>query len=116
MQAKQKVTLYLTPEVHKKLKINSAISSEPMSELAERALVFYLANSELVDGYEGVYGSTHRVYNCPHCESPLVLRDDELVALGKQAGIIAQEELDFDVIADGENESCPQGEGELVPC
>jgi len=49
MQAKQKVTLYLSPELHRRLKIRAAIDAEPMSELAERAIVFYLAHPELVD-------------------------------------------------------------------
>lgn len=116
MQAKQKVTLYLTPEVHKRLKISSAVTSEPMSELAERALVFYLANSELVEEFEGPYGRTHRVYSCPTCESSLAIRDSELVTLGKQPGIIDmdQDELDFETVQEGK--SYPQGEEELVPC
>ncbi len=111
MQAKQKVTLYLSPELHRKLKIRSAVDSEPMSELAERALVFYLANSELVD--EASYGTTHRVYSCPSCESTLALRDGELVALGKQPGVIGEplpiEEME-------KEEAHPKGEEELVPC
>ncbi len=113
MQVKQKVTLYLSPELHRRLKIRSAVESEPMSDLAERALVFYLANSELVDEVEASYGKTHRVYSCPSCESSLVLRDGELASLGKQAGVIGQissmNELD-------EDETHPKGEEELVPC
>lgn len=115
MQAKQKVTLYLTPEVHKRLKISSAIASEPMSELAERALVFYLANSELVDELEGAYGRTHRVYSCPVCETSLTVRDSDLVTLGNQPGVIGQEEIDFETVEE-EDKSYPQGEEELVPC
>ena len=34
MQTKQKVTLYLSPELHRRLKIRSAVDSEPMSDLA----------------------------------------------------------------------------------
>jgi hypothetical protein len=112
MQAKQKVTLYLSPELHRKLKIRSAVDSEPMSELAERALDFYLANSELVDEVEASYGRTHRVYTCPNCESSLVLRDGELVSLGKQPGIIGQERLSIDEMS----ETNPKDEEELVPC
>ncbi|MDM9380001.1 hypothetical protein QUB80_04715 [Chlorogloeopsis sp. ULAP01] len=113
MQAKQKVTLYLSPELHRKLKIRSAVDSEPMSELAERALVFYLAHSELVD--EGTsYGSTHKVYSCPNCESSLVLRDGELVALGQQPGLIGQEHLPMEEMEKELNH--PKGEEELVPC
>lgn len=115
MQTKQKVTLYLSPELHKKLKIRSAVDSEPMSELAERALVFYLTNSDLVDELEAsAYGRTHRVYSCPNCESSLVLRDGELVALGSQPGLIGQDHLPIDEMA--EEETHPKGEEELVPC
>lgn len=111
MQVKQKVTLYLSPELHRKLKIRSAVDSEPMSDLAERALVFYLANSELVDEVEASsYGRTHRVYSCPSCESSLVLRDGELAGLGNQQGVIGSDHL-LD-----ESEAHQPGEEELVPC
>ncbi|HYW21863.1 hypothetical protein [Nodularia sphaerocarpa] len=114
MQTKQKVTLYLSPELHKKLKIRSAIDSEPMSELAERALVFYLANSEIVEEVEAsAYGRTHRIYSCPECESSLVLRDGELIAMSSQAGIIP-EHLSIDEME--KDETHPKGEEELVPC
>ncbi|MEH2435132.1 MAG: hypothetical protein V7K25_12910 [Nostoc sp.] len=114
-QTKQKVTLYLSPELHKKLKIRSAVDSEPMSELAERALVFYLSNSELVDEVEdSSYGRTHRVYSCPTCDSSLVLRDGELVALGNQPGVVGQQRLSIDEM--DEDEANPKGEEELVPC
>lgn len=114
MQTKQKVTLYLSPELHRKLKIRSAVDSEPMSDLAERALVFYLANSELVDEVEtSSYGRTHRVYSCPSCESSLLLRDGELVANSNQAGV-TQEHLSVNEM--DEDETYPKGEEELVPC
>ncbi|MEH2419768.1 MAG: hypothetical protein V7K48_02105 [Nostoc sp.] len=114
-QTKQKVTLYLSPELHKKLKIRSAVDSEPMSELAERALVFYLSNSELVDEVQdSSYGRTHRVYSCPTCDSSLVLRDGELVSLGNQPGVVGQEYLSIDEM--DEDETYPKGEEELVPC
>jgi hypothetical protein len=117
MQVKQKVTLYLSPELHRRLKVRSAVDSEPMSDLAERALVFYLSNSELVEEVESSHGRTHRVYSCPSCDSSLVLRDGELVALGKQPGMIGQEHLpiEVEVIEQGE-ESYRKGEEELVPC
>jgi hypothetical protein len=115
MQTKQKVTLYLSPELHRKLKIRSAVDSQPMSDLAERALVFFLANSELVDEVEASsYGRTHRVYSCPSCESSLVLRDGELVASGNQAGITVQQHLPVKKM--DEDEVYPKGEEELVPC
>ena len=115
MQTKQKVTLYLSPELHKKLKIRSAVDSEPMSELAERALFFYLTNSELVEEVEASsFGRTHRVYSCPTCESSLVLRDGELLTLGNQPGVIGQEHLPIDEME--QDETHPKGEEELVPC
>lgn len=113
-QTKQKVTLYLSPELHKRLKIRSAVDSEPMSDLAERALVFYLANSELIDELEAsAYGRTHRVYSCPSCESSLALRDGELVTLGHQPGVIGHDHLSINEL---EEETHPKGEEELVPC
>jgi len=114
-QTKQKVTLYLSPELHRKLKIRSAVDCEPMSDLAERALIFYLSNSDLVDEVEASsYGRTHRVYSCPTCSSSLVLRDGELVTLGNQPGVVGQEHLSIDEM--DEDETHPKGEEELVPC
>ncbi|WP_414571464.1 hypothetical protein [Nostoc sp. CCY 9925] len=114
-QTKQKVTLYLSPELHRKLKIRSAVDCEPMSELAERALVFYLSNSDLVDEVEASsFGRTHRIYSCPTCNSSLVLRDGELVTLGNQPGVVGQEHLSIDEM--DEDETHPKGEEELVPC
>lgn len=115
MQAKQKVTLYLSPELHRKLKIRSAIDAEPMSELAERALNFYLANSELVDEVQASYGKTHRVYSCPNCESSLLMRGRELVALGNQSGVIGQEDISVEQKLEAD-ETHPESEEELVPC
>jgi len=113
-QTKQKVTLYLSPELHRRLKIRSAVDSEPMSELAERALFFYLANSELVEEAEASsYGRTHRVYSCPDCESSLVVRNGELVGLGNQPSMIGQDHISVDEM---DEEANPKGEEELVPC
>lgn len=115
MQTKQKVTFYLSPELHKRLKIRSAVDSETMSELAERALNFYLTNSEIVEEMEeSAYGKTHRVYSCSNCESSLVFRNGELVALGNQPGLIGQEHLSIEEIE--EDQTNPKGEEELVPC
>ena len=119
MQTKQKVTLYLSPELHKRLNVRSAVDSEPMSDLAERALGFYLANSELVDESQVSYGGTHRVYSCPTCDSPLLIRDHELVALGNQPGVVPSEpisSIEETIEEKQESEVCPQNEEELVPC
>jgi hypothetical protein len=113
MQDKQKVTLYLPPELHRQLKIQSAVSSEAMSALAERALSFYLTHSEVVEQYEGNHGQTHRIYNCPSCTSPAVLKDGELIALGRQSGVIVDDELaTVEKVPVGSS----SGEKVVVPC
>jgi hypothetical protein len=93
MQDKQKVTLYLPPELHRELKIKAAVEADPMSTLAERAIAFYLHHSDIVDEVEASHGSTHQVYSCPECASPVVLREQALVALNVQPGLIAEESL-----------------------
>jgi hypothetical protein len=113
MQAKQKVTLYLSPELHRKLKIRAAVDSEPMSDLAERAIVFYLANSELVDEIEGSFGRSHRVYSCPSCATTVALRDGEMVSMSNQPGIVLDQ---FHTDDEQRVKTHQEGEEELVPC
>jgi hypothetical protein len=97
MQDKQKVTLYLSPELHHKLKIRSAVDSEPMSAITERAIVFYLSHPEVieeVEASEGSHGSTYKVYICPECEGSMVLKAGDMVSLReKQPGVLGEEEL-----------------------
>jgi hypothetical protein len=119
MQDKQKVTLYLPPDLHRKLKVSAAVSSEPMSTLAERALVFYLDHPDVVaETQEASHGRVHRIYNCPQCSSPLVVRDDSLESLGQQPTILSDEELSVPAVRDSIHRSRlgHQGEEELVPC
>jgi hypothetical protein len=87
MQDKQKVTLYLRPELHRQLKIQAAVDSQPMSEIAERAIGFYLDHPDVIDEVEAsVQGSTHQVY-------ALVFRSGDVVSLMDQPGILSDEEL-----------------------
>jgi hypothetical protein len=119
MQDKQKVTLYLSPGLHRKLKIRSAVDSEPMSSLVERALVFYLANPGVVEEVEASqHGRTHQVYACPECASSLVLREGELEVLGSSLGVLPETEDSLSVKQVQKVGSSPdqQGEEELVPC
>lgn len=123
MQDKQKVTLYLTPELHRKLKITAAVEAEPMSAIAERAIVFYLANPDAVDEVEMSHGQVHQIYSCPGCGSPSVVREGELVTLSGQPGILSDDELILDRVPDTcsplvqpSDGAGQQGEGELVPC
>ncbi len=114
MQAKQKVTLYLSPELHRRLKIRAAIDSEPMSELAERAIVFYLAHPEVVDEVEASYGQSHRVYACPECATSVVLREGEMVSLREQPAVQDQDQLPVEQVP--QVGTAQEGEEELVPC
>jgi hypothetical protein len=90
MEDKQKVTLYLPPQLHRQLKIRSAVDADSMSNIVEKAVEFYLHHSDVVDGIES-HGVTHQVYNCPECEHSVVIRDGEMVALGQQPGLLADE-------------------------
>lgn len=111
-EEKQKVTLYLPHALHKQLKVKAAVESETMTDIAQKAIVFYLSNSELVEQYSEGYGQTHRVYSCPECSTHLALREGEMVSLNESVGVIVEESLD--VVPSLRIDS--QGEGELVPC
>ena len=93
MQDKQKVTLYLPPEMHRKMKIRAAVDAEAMSAVAERAIEFYLAHPEIVDDAETTFGKTHQVYSCPECSASVVARDGELVSLRQQPGVLLDDEV-----------------------
>jgi hypothetical protein len=90
MEDKQKVTLYLPQQLHRQLKIRSAVDADSMSNIVEKAVEFYLNHSDVVEGVQ-LHGSTHQVYNCPECEHPVVIRDGEMVALGQQPGLLNEE-------------------------
>jgi hypothetical protein len=94
MQDKQKVTLYLPPNLHRELKIKAAVEADPMSTIAERAIAFYLHHSEIVDEVEAsAFGSAHQVYNCPECASSVILRSNTLVALSHSPAVLSDEAL-----------------------
>lgn len=93
MQDKQKVTLYLPPDLHRQLKIRGAVHAEPMSAIAERAIDFYLGHPEVVEQTEAAYGSTHQVYTCPECTTTVVLREGEMVSLKEQPAMLSDDGL-----------------------
>jgi len=112
-QKASKVTLYLPPDLHRQLKVQSALDGEPMSAIAERAIDFYLSNSEVVnDG--GIYGQTHRIHRCPSCAASLVDRDGELRLLTQVASSSKASVLTSEVEISTDNRQ--PGEGELVVC
>ena len=116
MQDKQKVTLYIQPEIHRKLKIRAAVDSEPMSSIAERAILFYLENPEVIDNLGSKYGQTHRVYSCPKCASSVVIREGELVSIRDQPNILADKSIPLKEAPELEKSEAQPGEQEVVPC
>jgi hypothetical protein len=88
-----------------------------MTDIAQRAIAFYLSHSELVDGYEGAaHGKAYQIYTCNECSSPSILRDGELVSLRTQAGALVEEKLPLRVKSASSVSAEAQGEGSLVPC
>jgi hypothetical protein len=88
MEDKQKVTLYLTSDLYRQLKIKAAVELETMSTIAARALAVYIEHPDLVEAVTKAKSGQHQIYNCPECHHPAVVRDGELVAIGSQPGII----------------------------
>ena len=123
MSDKQKVTLYLPPDLHRKLRIQSALDGDAMSAIAERAIGFYFEHSELVESVDQ-YGETHQVHNCPSCATSVVLKDSQLIPVSSQACVLADDSLELrsdSVKRLTENVQSPEDEdgathGELVPC
>ena len=113
MRSKQKVTLYIPPELHRKLKIKAAVDVESMSALVEKAIAFYMQFPEQVDEVRSsVHGKTHQIHLCPDCSSPMVMRDGELVSLKSNASIIS-DGIPLEVSNQGSEKP---NEEELVSC
>jgi hypothetical protein len=114
MQDKQKVTLYLPPELHRQLKIRAAVDGETMTDIAQRAIVFYMSHPEVVEQYGG-FGQSHRVYSCPDCTSPVALREGELVSLSSRPEVLLDDTLSVEKVS-LEPIGADSQDGELVPC
>ena len=116
MQDKHKVTLYLPPELHRQLKIKAAVDFEPMSAIAERAIVFYLTHSDVVDEVEMSHGQANKIYDCPHCSGPLIVKDGEMAVVGEQHSILLEENVPAPALSGSQVSSDQRDEGELVIC
>ena len=116
MPAKQKVTLYISDDLHRQFKIRSAIDGETMSSMAQRAIEFYLGHADVVEDTREVHGQTHRIHACPKCAAPVALREEGLALITSHA---AQDDKclgDLDVLSELSSDSNrPSGE-ELVKC
>ena len=115
MQEKQKVTLYLQPELHRQLKIRAAVDSETMTDIAQKAIVFYLSHSEVVEQCEMTSGQAHKVYACPDCDSPVAIRGGDMVSLRLQSDRSLEESVLSAKKASSVTANA-QEESELVPC
>ncbi|MFP4133025.1 MAG: hypothetical protein ACLFQP_07300 [Halothece sp.] len=120
MSDKQKVTLYIPPDVHRQLKIKAATTANTMSDLVEQAVTFYLNHSEVVEeAQQHKQGQTYRIYECPECESTLVMREGKLKALKEQPTTVKTDELTTEQVGQrvkAADHSDPQDQEQLVPC
>ncbi|MEO0848012.1 MAG: hypothetical protein AAFY50_16530 [Cyanobacteria bacterium J06648_1] len=113
MQSKQKITLYIPPELHRQLKIKAAVDVESMSALVEKAITFYMQFPEKVDEIRSsVHGKAHQIHICPDCDSPMVMRDGEMVALSGRSAVL-EESIPLEVSSQGSEKP---DEEELVSC
>lgn len=116
MQSKQKVTLYIPPELHRRLKIKAAVDIESMSALVEKAISFYMQYPEKVDEIEAsAHGATHQVHFCPECSAAVVERDGKLVSLSNQVSVIDDDDVSIKV-ANSKGRSGESSGEELVSC
>ncbi len=94
-QKATKVTLYLPPELHRQLRICSAVEGEAMSSIAKRAIDFYLAHSDLV-----------------------MVRDGELIELARRAALTGSSEVILNDADLPERVGTPESreESKLVVC
>ncbi|ELS02748.1 hypothetical protein Xen7305DRAFT_00024660 [Xenococcus sp. PCC 7305] len=114
MQDKQKVTLYIPPELHRKLKIRAAIDAESMSALVSKAVDFYLQNPEVVEHLDAkIQGRKHQVHVCPECDAAMVMQGGEMVSLKGQSVTILEDSPLEKVI---QNNGRSQAQEELVTC
>ena len=91
MPDKQKVTFYLSDELHRQFKIRSAVDGETMSSMAQRAIEFYMNNAELVESSDQVHGQAHQVHNCPECDVAVTLQKDGLALVASHGTQVIDE-------------------------
>jgi hypothetical protein len=116
MLVKQKVTLYISDDLHRQVKIRSAIDGETMSSIAQRAIEFYLDHPDAVKGSNEVQGQTHRIYACPRCTAPVALREDGLALIQSHSNQQFEDITDLERIVELSSEPCSPDERELIPC
>lgn len=114
--AKQKVTLYISDDLHRQFKIRSAIDGETMSSMAQRAIEFYLEHADIVADAGEARGQTHQIHACPKCASPVVLREDGLALIYDHSEKSFEGLSDLARVPELSSDSKRPGEGELITC
>ena len=91
MPDKQKVTFYLSDELHRQFKIRAAVDGETMSSMAQRAIEFYMNNAELVERSDQVHGRAYQIRSCPECNAAVTLKDDGLALVASHGAHVVNE-------------------------
>ena len=119
MPDKQKVTLYLSDDLHRQFKIRSAVDGETMSSMAQRALEFYLSHADLVEG-SAAHGHSHQVHSCPQCSAAVTLKDNELALISEHSQVLSDELIGMAQLhglsSDSDSDFRSPDEGELITC
>ena len=123
MPAKQKVTLYISDDLHRQFKIRSAVDGETMSSMAQRAIEFYLGHAELIESSAETQGQTHRIHTCPECSAAVAVREDGLALIGHHSERQVENLLGLERMAElsPDSRNADKGErsldeGELITC
>ncbi|MGC1309042.1 MAG: hypothetical protein WA885_17585 [Phormidesmis sp.] len=116
MPVKQKVTLYISDDLHRQFKIRSAIDGETMSSMAQRAIEFYLGHPEAVERSSEAHGQTHRIHACPKCAAPVALREGGLTLVESHSGHQFEGLIDLERISELKSDSKSPEEEELIVC
>jgi hypothetical protein len=122
MPDKQKVTFYLSDELHRQFKIRAAVDGETMSSMAQRAIEFYMNNAELVENSGHTHGSAYRIHNCPECSVAVTIQEDGLSLVASHGAKVVDELADLSTISrlscgvspKVDKESRSPDEGELI--
>lgn len=106
MPDKQKVTFYLSDELHRQFKIRAAVDGETMSSMAQRAIEFYMNNAELVESTGHIHGSDHQIHNCPECNAAVTVRKEGIALITSHGSEVVDELAELSTIS---NLSCDAG-------
>lgn len=85
-----------------------------MSEIAAKAVAFYLSHSDIVETH-GI-GRTHQIHHCPECTHALVLKGGELISVSNIVGNASVSNAKNRALVVSPSQESTSGEEELVTC